>query len=508
MSVEIDLENRCIALVGEEACCRRMYLQFRHMLHIEYVFAITLTNGGQTREFWDEHADVKYAVFQERYIREKDILLVICNTIPDADRQYEDMLFNRGFEWGEDYIDAVYVIQYYRHKLRVNLENREIWIFGAGNSGKQFYEQYHGRYHICGFLSNYEEEREFMGLPVIRPADLKKEDRPYVVICSLSDDLMTRQIWELGFMESSYYGFPDTIPKKLFVALGSCQIIYTVKVLKKNTDFINIYTACTFLDNIYSPCGETDHRKLRYYGKYCAVIFYNIANTGSAEQRNWEPFISRYYKAAEKFYMPFYYFRGQLMQSTADRNDYTGKIGFPSNYIWFRGDHEVNKMIGKNLSVEEIVSKVSDTEYWTKQEIMENFNRELKKVEILDRISSVPLKQYIEDHYREQTVFVDGIHFGYRLHIYIADKIAEAIHVSPLERRLYAELEKEQKAVMPVYPCVEKALGIKTTDKCKFYKMAERKNEEVSFKRFIEKYALFVQCITKIKLEYGTFFEM
>ena len=505
----IEFKKRNIALLGNWDVCKFFFLQFHSLLRIQYIFTTNMDdmNTVKMKEILGKQLEIKCIPLKESIIQENNLLLILC-VEHECRKPYDDLLFYKGFEWGEDYIDDLFVIQYYRRVNRIELKDRNIWIFGAGNNGRDFYEKYKTIYHICGFISNFEEEKECFGLPVIRTKDIPINKNFFIVICSDSDVLMSRQLEEMGYKGGRDYGFECTLPKKLFVAIGTCQIVYTAGMLCRNICFGRQYSPCIYFDNIFEPSSDSDNRRMKGYGEFCDVVFYNIAGIGTTWQRNYESLIHSFYKNAKKLFMSFYSFNGQLMQAVEGVNPYTLKtIKGNAGFFWWKGDKEINHMIEDGWKEEEILKTISKNNYWLQSNIIDNFERELKKVEVWDRFSSFPIKPFIEENYRNELIFIDGIHFSSCLGIYLANEIAKCLQIEKInEEEFINEMDGEQRSVMPVYPCVKKALGMDMPDRYKFYNVEKNIIEYLTFDEYVKKYIQYVSAVQNMYEKIGTYY--
>ncbi len=496
--------NRKIALVGDGRSCRHFYLQFRSALNLQYYFSTQVDKPEHDAEnSFEDLPELICMPFKASIVFEQDLLLILCVAHPFR-QEYDRLFFLQGLEWGKDYIDMLYVIQYFRHKYDISLLGKKLWIFGAGNNGKYFYQEYLSRaYFVAGFLSNFEEEKECLGLPVIRPSELEKEENVYIVICSDSYMLMTEKLCELGFCGVRDFCFMDTAPKALFMAIGTCQLINSSEFLYQNAEFNSRYYGCSYFENIYESFSAADNERLKNYGEFCDIVLYNIANVNTSELRNYEPLILNYYKNARLLFMPFYYFKGQMMQATDNINIY-GLRRYEGHPFWDRGDQEVNHMVEKNYSIDRIVEEVLRDDYWSREEILDHFRRELKKIEVLDRFSSFPIKGFIEENFHKMIIFVDGTHFNYPLYLYLANKIAEALQINPM-----SEQEAERKihfplSVMPIYPCVQKALHMEAQSSYPFLHKGNQSLEYIDIKEYIKRYARYVMDVRDMYIRTGT----
>lgn len=504
---EVNFADRKIALMGKRDSCRRFYLQFHRTLDIKYCFAANLESSVSLEdEFFVGSEEVKCVTFREFLIVEQKFLVVLCCDHEERGR-YDNLFFNKGFEWGKDYIDSLYVIQYYRWKYQTMLEEKNIWIWGTGDESIDFCKMCEKGYCVGGFISDSENGDELAGFPVIRPSDIWEQKEPYVIFHREQDFITAEQLWGEKRQGGKDYGFEGMCPKKLFIAVGTCQVVNTVKILCRNKCYTQQYFTSVYMDSIYSPCNDADNRRLKGYGIFCDVIFYNTSNAATSEQRNYERLIDQFYKRAKKVSMPFYYFWGQLMQATDAENEYMIRIG-QSEPFWLRGDKEVNHMMDDGYTPDEILESVSGNDYWTKQEILNHFEKELKKIGVWDRFASFPIKGFIEENYRKTVVFVDGTRFSCHLCFYLANEIAKYLDIEIMgEEEGIEKIEEEQKSVMPVYPCVVQALGMEMGDSYKFYNIEKSYVEYLDFKGYIKKYIQYVTAVRDISREFGALFE-
>lgn len=503
-SCAVDFEKRKIALLGAPGLCRQFYLQFCRVLDIKYVFTTSMDHGEfLADEFLRDQQEIACMPLKESLIRGQKVLLVLCAEHA-LRKPYDELLYLKGLEWGDFYIDYGYVLHNYRRRYGTDLTEKNIWIFGAGNNGRTFYETHKDTCQIQGFLSNYEEEKEYLGLPVIRPSEVLKQENLYIVICSDADAVMSEQLLELGLAGDRDFCLAGMIPRRLFIAMGTCQVIKVSETLNRNQAFSSRYCMDLYFDNLYEPCSHADDRRKKAYGEYCEVVFYNIANAGSEEFRDYGPIIGRFYQKALQIFQPFYYFRGQHPQATDHINPYAIRLK-EGGWLWFRGDQEINRMLENHIPAEEIPDRVLRDDYWTEQEVLENFERELKKVAVLDRFSSFPIRPFIEENYQKITVFLDGTHFSIHLCLYLADKIAEYLGVMSSDSGEAKDgTEYAGTSVMPVYPCVRKALGMRAAGSSQFYNIESGAVEYTDTKGHIERYIKYAVRIREIREKYGT----
>lgn len=163
-------------------------------------------------------------------------------------------------------------------------------------------------------------------------------------------------------------------------------------------------------------------------------------------------------------------------------------------------------MIENGLTMEEVRRQVANPDYWDREKIRKHFYRELKKIEIMDRFSSFPIKGFIEKNYRDMMIFNDDTHFGCRLSIYLADKLAEYLGIEPMDSGLLEEIEREERSVMPLYPCVRQALEMNIKGDARIYNVEEGRTESMDIKSYAELYYKYVVNVRSIYKGLGTIF--
>lgn len=506
----MNFEGKEIVLFGSIRSCERFYLQIRKFLSVKAV----VTDDEKKYQAMDEKSILPVRYIKKWLDYEKEHTYIICCYHTESERHsYDDIMERAGLFFDEDYTDAWYVLSWLRQRLEVDWAEREIWIFGAGNNGKHFYENYRDcGVNITGFLSNFESENDYMGLPVIRPGKLDQRKKPYIIICSDAWEEMGGYLDALGYESIRDYCFSEWIPKKMFVSMGPCQIHHTAVMLRKNRRFMLMWDSLLIFENIDTFSSPADKRRFCVYGDVADVVFYRSKSLGDDNLPDkGHDIAEKYYKNAMKIFIPFYYFRGQLMQASQTLNPYMSKIALKWP-VWIRGDQEINRLVDNGVSVDEIVETVSDIDYWSEEEIQMNYKKELQKIKILDRISDIKIHTFIEEHYQEYPIFRDGTHFGIELTIYIANEILHKIGLAPFSE---TEIEKavlktpgKWKNVMPIYPCVMQALGIHYKEHDGTYPIVKPDGvvDWVDFTEYIRRYAEYVYSVKKIFCENGSVF--
>lgn len=492
-----------IILYGESICCHDFYVKYHEFLQIT---TIVCTDGKENGRQYLHSLPVTICDNNAYRFKISSSSMIIVCAGDGRKEEHDEFLYGKGFTYELNYLDSWYIEIYFSRKIKQNIEKKTIWIFGAGNNGKLFYEQNKNKYNISGFISNFEKEKECKGLPVIRPSEITRQEDIFIVICSDAGNEMVEQLRRIGMRNMEDFCMQSLITKKLFIAWGACQVYSIVNMLYANPSFQEEYFSISVFDSRFQECSHADRQRLHTYGDVCDVLFYN--SEGMMERNR--AFVEQYYQGAEVYNIPFYSFQGQLMQATGDCSEYSLRYeALKRHYAyWFIGDYEIEKMIKEGLSTEEILDAVSSDDYWTVEEINRNWQSEIKKIQVLDRLSSVKLSGFVTAHYKEQMIFKDGIHFSKELCIFLANQLAQHLKLPEISEKQQAEILKncpeEEINCLPVYPCVKKALEMSGTGETYKFLHGNGKYEILSFREYESRYIDYVRAVISISTYCGT----
>lgn len=81
------------------------------------------------------------------------------------------------------------------------MEKERIIIFGAGGSGKKYYEQVRDEYEVIAFADNF-KSGELFGLPILKPGQINGYDYDAIIIASVAAGAIKRTLIEAGIKKS------------------------------------------------------------------------------------------------------------------------------------------------------------------------------------------------------------------------------------------------------------------------------------------------------------------
>ncbi|MDD6039223.1 MAG: hypothetical protein PUD20_10590, partial [bacterium] len=160
--VEQILKKRKIIIAGYHRECMEFCLAFQQFLDIvgyidfNRIQNITLE---QDKLFEYTESDMELREFQLDQIDTQQYYIVLCNGFTnvnwsDENKIFDEILCLKGFEYEDDYIDAIVVYRLFCNQDWIyEFQEQEVLIFGCGKCGQTFYKRFCENYHIVGFLS-------------------------------------------------------------------------------------------------------------------------------------------------------------------------------------------------------------------------------------------------------------------------------------------------------------------------------------------------------------------
>lgn len=503
--MSVDFKGKKVILYGESLWCRGFYDKFSDYFNID---KIVYTESESDAEAIYEGVGVSVLQQKAYHFEEyNDFMFIVCAGNGKKE-VHDEFMYSMGYTYGKDYVDSMFAEYYYIHKIRNNMKNKDIWIFGAGNNGKAFYTEHCKELNIVGFISNYSEEKLCLDLPVSRPEDIVEKENTFIIICSEAETQMSSQLLDIGLVAGKNFTVPRWLQKKLLVGWGSCQVYSIYDMLLKNPSFEKEYDRIFVFDSRLQECNHADKQRIYTYGQVCDVLFYNSEGMLDGNKA----IVDRFYKGAVVHSIPFYCFRGQLMQATEDCSKYSVRYeNIKSHFAyWFIGDEEIEKLLEQGKTKEEILKTVVKIDYWSKEEIEKKWILEKRRVALLDKLSSLKVSGFLNEHYKELIVFKDGIHFCKELCVELSNQLAKLLDVEEMDsdfsKKVIEACSAEEKNTLPIYPAVLQTLEMDEQYKDIKYTFVHSNGdtEKLSFDEYTERYIDYVCNIKNIELGCGT----
>lgn len=457
-------KNRECILIGVLEECERFYCSFHNFFNIKY---IVLYNESNVRLDCAKKLYVEYSEIENEL---NEYYIILCQKTDIANSPWDDIFYRKGICYKDDYIDSAYLLMWVRNRREDILKTKEIWIFGAGNNGEYFWNAYNKEYKICGFVSNYENQKEKCGLPVVRLQQLQNRGNVFIVICSIYEMDMYDQLLDIGMKEEYDFTFSNFFQKKLFVGVGTCQVSYSVGMLLLNKNFDNRFVCMRVGENLANYAPMVNRIRMKLYSKFCNVLFYQIPDLKGAVSLDYSSIYKNYDKAL-KIKMPFYYFQGIHMQMDVilpTNKKYTimnaeGLFSSVALYC-YRMDKEILKMVSDDMNSQEISSKILSENYLPKEKILQKFRTSVNVLKYFDKSSDIKITPFLLKHYKDIPVFTDTEHFGPELLVYVANELAKILDIEVIDKENAESFEEDFKKFwaynLYIYPSVAKTLEL------------------------------------------------
>lgn len=260
--MNVTWNNKRVILYGESMWCRDFYLKYSGILIIEKIIYC----DTQSKWFLDDISSRVTCISSNKINYNSNDIIVLCSGTGKRE-EHDIELYSKGLVYGVDYYDSEYIEHYFLKQMKSQLSKMSVWIFGAGNNGKIFYENNKEDYNIKGFISNYDNENEFLGLPVVRLEELLYVDDKFIVICSKDSEIIEKQLITVGMANIRDFCTKWLLERELLVVWGSCQVYSIVDVLYKIEQFNEKYCCIAIFDSEYQECNHADKQRLYLYGK-------------------------------------------------------------------------------------------------------------------------------------------------------------------------------------------------------------------------------------------------
>lgn len=497
------VQNKSCILVGEVEECERFYCSFHDDFDIQH---IVLDQESNVRLKQTDGLYVKYSDIERNL---ENYFIIICQHICIGSPEWDDILYRKGLYYKQDYIDSQYFLMKMRKEREDTFHGKNIWIFGAGDNGEQFLKSYSGEYHICGFVSNYKDEVQKCGLPVVRVDELIKEKNVFIVICSIYEISMYEQLLQVGMQAEKEFTFSCFFSKRFFVGVGTCQIYYCVNILLNNWNFRLKYFCMTFGENSLEYASMAYRLRLKEYLEFCDVLFYQTADSQARVSLDYTTLFKKCENAL-KIRMPFYYFKGihQQMDVTwrgMKKYSVFDLEGVFSNAIVYRYkmDREICQLMEMGMESQQICSEILSDTYFSKEETLKQFHASVRVVKFLDKFSDIKIAPFITKYYKKFPVFTDTEHMGPELQIYIANELAGKMKIGEIDQKTAGRLIRSFHDWWPyylyIYPSVAKELELEYWHiGMKYKKTPLSDEEELNLKEYVFRQIEFMEKINEL----------
>lgn len=396
-----------------------------------------------------------------------------------------------------------------RKQFTNSLKKKDIILFGAGNFARQFYRDFHEILNIQYCISNNSREEVFIVddkeiCPVKRANSVVLREKQLIIICAESYREMELQLRDMGYHNGIHYINSSMTrvllsDKKIAIFYGVCYMRALYSCLIESEKFRKEYEAIYWLD--YRRMDPEEYELYSFLLPMCDLFIYTVSISFDKSQRN-QAYLSRLSKECRTVKIPFITFTGYHPRTEGEVGELNA-YDVTSNKTYFGTfmipDCNINRMIGEGKSCNEIVKIVSDTDFYNKAWLEDNFNKGITMLKLADRLADIKIVDFLLLHHGKERLFLNETHINNFVVIELAGRILDFIGMNRdlpedelMERRLLYTTE------MPIYPSVIQHLGLKIYEGSPKYRLFTFEDEiDVSFEEYVEQYYAFCSSMKK-----------
>jgi len=244
--------------------------------------------------------------------------------------------------------------------------------------------------------------------------------------------------------------------KKKCIVYGNCQTEPIRKYLMASSTFNRIYTMI-YVPSIHRCNHETglDQQYLKTLYD-CDLFIYQKVSQSYNYYLSSDYMLERLPSKCMKISFTNSYFSGYYPQ-------YMHKKLYPY------ADKNIIKLLNEGCSKEEIISILSDDNFYSYDEVKTNLENTIQELKRRDTELDITLDDYIEQNYKDIQLFYTINHPSYHIIQYLTMKILDKLEIPKIEiSRIRLKDVHFKDHVHPIYPSVIKHLNlnfIKSEDK-------------------------------------------
>lgn len=390
-----------------------------------------------------------------------------------------------------------------RNKVKEQLQSKSIVIVGTNIAAQRFYRNNKDKCRIKICLSSYSGHREFLleeekDYLVYNFYDYVADEDDYFVIFEDRYAWLENQLLADGnvLFDNFVQGYMAEIAmssKKVALIAGNCQMGMIYYFLKEISAFTNEYHLFWFPTHRYK--SRWSLRSVALLRNMCDL--YICMNH---DKKDYKFFTSEELPTACKVLtVPYIQMRLLWPQMNMDEGNFFIKNSRTEEHGPFEfADANINAMINKDMSVEEIIQKLSDDTFYDEKFVSEWAENVLHNLEMADAGCDVKLAPYVRENYRKVSLYRDGFHMQPWLVCELLHRLLKILNIEDDELVRIEEQKADNDVYkrflihcteVPIYPSVAKALGLEWIDKDTRYDVTFYNGiRKVTFEEYIREY--------------------
>lgn len=373
-------------------------------------------------------------------------------------------------------------------KLLTSLD-KKILIYGTGlDAVRLFYTLKNLNMPVGGFINKNSKIKEFCGLKVY---DCKREliKGYYVIVASRFQSYMQIKMYldteELS--EFDEYIFYEWLDKKIVFVHGNCHVSVIKEYLNSSSEFNKKYV-------IYPTklIQEMESGIDQMLLVNCDVwIHQEIRNENPFGYRMSDEYIRKKINPnVREIIISNTFGEGHIYFPQADMNNIKNRPisnGEDRNGIFPDNDAVISRCLDSGMSIEDIINYCTRNDIFTEKQIINNFNTCLDKIYEREKNCDIKVYELIRNNYKDTKLFYDPGHPTNIVLEYIAVEILKLLGI--VENRQLHAINNLSAHELPIYPQVQKVLGLKfRDDEIRKGNRDKKLTEKMNFEEYIKQY--------------------
>lgn len=390
---------------------------------------------------------------------------------------------------------------------------KEIILFGAGAYAVHFYKEFKDIFNIVGCVTNNKKEKVFCVdgeeiCPILRVESLDCHSREFIIVCANNYAPMEEQLKTMGLHYGLDYIDSETFEvlcseKKIALFYGVCYSRAVCTCLRNSREFSSRYHSYYWME--YLKMDALQEEFFSYMLELCDLYLYNAFLTPEKRKIN-NAYLSRLNKHCIHISIPMLIFNGyypcdinqigkdNIYNVTSNQTPYSP---FPTP------DHNVNRMIENGIGLNEILKRVSDSDFYQKEFIIKNYEKEMKKLELAEKIADIEICDFLYENHGKKRLFLNEKHISNVVIMELANRILDKLG---LKRDINDDIFEERllyTSEVPVYPSVIEHLSLEVY-KGTYTLFTFRGDIQLTFEQYVERYYEYCMMMKRC-FEYGYF---
>jgi len=385
-------------------------------------------------------------------------------------------------------------------------KGQEVIIYGAGKKGKILYYKLRSKYKIKAFIDNNKSKGEVFGVPVYTLEEIRthKENCKIIISSLIYENDMMQSLCNLG-----YEFFEDFVPaylidtnsinvfelyekfkmfdkveklekaldvlsngRKVAIIHGNCQTACVKGYLLTNKEFTDKYIFWVTPRIFHLTCLEKYNvlKELNLLYKVDLFITQQISDENRFHRElSTNNMIALLRKDCRIVKIANMFFLGYHPQHKANEHKILEEFSVSGKGLFMIGESNVDDLLAKGCSTDEIIEKLNDENFYSKEYLENRARIELENLKEREKIIDVKMADYIEANYKKEILFHSCDHpiekllfeLSKRILLYLGNEDTNVYYSSCHEALKYQD--------EPIYPAVIKAFGLDERYKNQLY---------------------------------------